>query len=143
VPLAIGPSCSSENPLSAGEGKRRRTAPFFSFITAGFYLLHPHLGIDAAARPKPISGTYGKRWWTCFRRAKYIPAALGPAAFFIDYSYLPGRCSFWVRTFWVAWHCGGAAGNWGLPPGAAENWPCSDLACSGRAVPLPVSNRCP
>lgn len=72
----------------------RRTAPFF--IIAAVYLLHRHLVIGRTSQTAPISGTYGQTLLDMLPVVpKYFRLLWGQPPFFIDYSYLPGRCSFW------------------------------------------------
>ena len=71
----------------------RRAAPFFMIATV--YLLHRHLVIGRSSQTEPISGTYAQTLIDMLPVVpKYFRLLWGIPPFFIDYSYLPGRCSF-------------------------------------------------
>jgi len=72
----------------------RRTIPFF--VIAAVYLAHRHWIIGRSSQAAPISGSYGQTLVDMLPVVlKYFRLLWGVPPFFIDYSYLPGRCAFW------------------------------------------------
>jgi protein O-mannosyl-transferase len=71
-----------------------RTIPFL--LIAAVYLVHRHLVIGRSSQIEPISGTYGQTLMDMLPIVpKYFRLLWGVPPFFIDYSYLPSRYSFW------------------------------------------------
>ncbi|HTY87075.1 MAG TPA: tetratricopeptide repeat protein [Candidatus Acidoferrum sp.] len=72
----------------------RWTVPFF--VIAAVYLAHRHWVIGRSSQTAPISGSYGQTLLDMLPVVlKYFRLLWGVPPFFIDYSYLPGRCAFW------------------------------------------------